>query len=281
MTRLCRWGRADYEREDLAAMEGVVPVDDPRDAEIVVVPSSRPVTAADVPAAGLVVTTTSGFEHLDLASLRAARVRAARLPLARRDAVVHTTTAMILSLSRRLHGFDEAARAGRWDRARLHEHGATLLGRVGVVGMGVIGSRVAEVLRALGAEVVECRRGDALPLDVDVLTLHCSLDASNAEMLGKPALERLRRGAILVNTARGRLVDADAALAALDAGHLGGLGLDVYPREPAALGAMARPGAILLPHAAGWHPGLGRAVAEGVAGAVSAYLGGRPIPFEL
>jgi lactate dehydrogenase-like 2-hydroxyacid dehydrogenase len=279
--RLCRWGRAEYERDELHAMDGVEMIDDPRAAEVVVVPSSRPVAAADVPSARLVITTTSGYAHLDLRWRRAGGVGAPRLPLARRDAVVHTTLAMVLSLTRRLRGLDAAAREGRWDRARLHEHGATLLGRVGVVGMGVIGTRMAEVLRGLGAEVVECRRGDALPLAVDVLTLHCSLGAANAGMVDRTVLNGLRSGAILVNTARGKLVDVEAAMQALDAGQLGGLGLDVYPREPAELRSMARENAILLPHAAGWHPRLGADLADGVAEAVGAYVGGRRVPFEV
>jgi phosphoglycerate dehydrogenase-like enzyme len=280
--KLCRWGQAEYETEPLAGLpEGVALVGDEREAEVLVVPSTRRVTAADVPRARLVITSTSGFDNLDLPSLRAAGVRCARLPLARRDAVVETALGMILSLARRIAPMQAAAREGRWERARLHEWRATLLGRVGIVGMGVIGTRMAEVLTALGAEVVPCRRGDRIPTDVDVLTLHCSLDEHNVRMVDRDLLARLRPRAVLVNTARGKLVDVDAAMDAVRSGRLAGLGLDVFPREPADLAALAHPAVLVTPHAAGWHPGLGRAIAEGVATAVRAYLAGVAVPWEV
>lgn len=277
---LCRWGRAEYEGDDLSDL-GATMVDDPAVADVVVVPSIRRVVASDVPRARLVMTTTSGFDNLDVPGLRAAGIRCARLPLARRDAVVETTIGMILSLTRRLGAFQAAAAEDRWDRARLGAYGATRLGRVGVVGIGVIGSRICAVLDALGAEVVPCRRGDPLPVDVDVLTLHCSLHRENLGMVGVEELARMRRGAIVVNTARGRLVDADAAAAAVRSGHLGGLALDVFPTEPASLKSYVHPSILVTPHAAGWHPGLGNAIAAGVATALRALEADEPVPWSL
>ncbi len=279
--RLCRWTRADYETAELHAMDGVVRVDDPAEADVVVVPSTRRVGPADVPRARLVITTTSGFDNLDVPALRAEGVRCARLPLARRDAVVETTLAMMLSLTRRLGDFGVTARAGAWDRSNLHRYDARLLGRVGVVGMGVIGTRVASVLRALGAEVVELRRGDALPAELDVLTLHASLTAENARMLDTRTLANLAPGCVVINTARGKLMDVDAAYAAVVAGHLGGLGVDVFPEEPARLDRFSHPRVIVTPHAAGWHPRLGEAIADGVRDAVSACLRGEPVPWAI
>lgn len=277
---LCRWGRAEYEVDALHEM-GIENVDDPARADVIVVPSTRRVVAADVPRARLVITTTSGFDNLDVPGLRAAGVRCARLPLARRDAVVETALGMILSATRRFGPFQEAAGKGLWERARLPEYGAICLGRVGVVGIGVIGSKMCSVLDALGAEVVPCRRGDPLPTDVAVLTLHCSLDAHNERMIDGDAIARMRPGTVLVNTARGRLVELDAAMDAVRSGHLGGLGVDVFPREPADLGPLVHPRVLLTPHAAGWHPGLGRAIADGVATAVRALQAGEMVPWSL
>lgn len=277
---LCRWGRAEYEVDALHEM-GVEIVDDPARAEVIVVPSTRRVLASDVPRARLVITTTSGFDNLDVVGLRAAGVRCARLPLARRDAVVETAMGMILAMTRRFGPFQEAAGRGAWERARLPEYRAVCLGRVGVVGLGVIGSKMCSVLDALGAEIVPCRRGDPLPVDVDVLTLHCSLDAHNERMIDGDALRRLRPGAVLVNTARGRLVDLEAAMQAVRAGHLGGLGIDVFPREPAELAPLVHPRVLVTPHAAGWHPALGRAIADGVATAVRALQAGEVVPWSL
>lgn len=279
--RLCRWTRADYETAPLREVEGVEFVDDHASADVVVVPSTRRVVPADVPRARLVITTTSGFDNLDVPGLRAQGVRCARLPLARRDAVVQTTLAMALSLSRRLGDFGRTARAGTWDRRNLGRYDARLVRRVAVVGLGVIGTEVARAFSALGSEVLEVRRGNPLPTDVDLLTLHCSLDRHNEGMVGAATLAALRPGTILVNTARGKLVDAHAAREALLAGHLGGLGLDVFPEEPADLSAFTHDRCVVTPHAAGWHPGLGEAIAEGVEQAVRALLRGEPVPWAI
>lgn len=282
MLRICRWGKADYEQGELAGLpEGVGMVEDPAQAEVVVVPSTRRVSPADVPRARLVITTTSGFENLDVEALRAAGVRSSRLPLVRRDAVVESTLAMILSLTRRQGRFQLAAQAGTWDRANLHRYDARLLGRVAVVGMGVIGSRMAEALRVLGAEVVEVRSGQHIPTDIDVLTLHASLTRTNHQMVDAALLGALRPGCVVVNTARGKLLDVEAAFAAVQSGHLGGLGVDVFPEEPARLERFVHRDVIVTPHAAGWHPALGARIAEGVAAAVWALVEEEPIPWAL
>lgn len=295
---LLRWGMAEYERGPLVGLppgvEEVVAAgaDAPLEAaDVLVVPSKTRVDAAVVrrlTRCRLVVATTSGHDHLDLAALAAAGIVASRLPLVRRDAVVETALGMILGLTRRLGVLQQAAVAGRWERGRLVEHGATRLGTVAVVGVGVIGSRMCTVLQALGATVlpVDPRLPDGVPLAAaltraDVVTLHCSLNRGNVGMLGAEALASMRPGAVLVNTARGKLVDVEAAVAAVRAGHLAGLGLDVFPAEPADLARWAAPDILLTPHAAGWHPRLGEAVAEGVSAAVRALLDGTPVPDTL
>ncbi len=279
---LCRWGQADYETGPLRGLpEGVRLVDDPAIAEVIVVPSTRRVVPGDVPRARLVITTTSGFDNLDVPGLRAAGVRCARLPLVRRDAVVETTIGMILALTRRFGPFRETARSGVWDRANLGRYDARLVGRVGVVGMGVIGTRVAAVLRTLNAEVVEVREGDPIPRDLDVLTLHASLKPSSLNLVDAEVIVGLRRGAVLVNTARGKLLDVDAAFAAVRAGHLGGLAVDTFPEEPTNLARFDHPQVIVAPHAAGWHPQLGERISEGVATAVAAFLAQEPVPWSL
>jgi phosphoglycerate dehydrogenase-like enzyme len=76
-------------------------------------------------------------------------------------------------------------------------------------------------------------------------------------------------------------VDVPAAVAAVHAGHLAGLGLDVFPTEPTDLAALAEPNILVTPHAAGWHPRLGELVSEGVAAAVRAWMRGEPVPFPV
>ena len=295
---LLRWGAAEYERAPLDGLPSGVnvltiagPAAPLEDADVLVVPSKVRVSAAIVARlkrCRLVITTTSGHDHLDLPALRAAGIIVSRLALARRDAVVETTLGMILSLTRRLGLFQEAARAGLWDRARLAEYGATGIGAVAVVGVGVIGSRMADVLAALGAPVIRVDPRDPHSATLDdalaratVVTLHCALNPENTGMISRDALARMRPGAILVNTARGALVEVDAAVQAVRAGHLGGLGLDVFPNEPCDLSGWAAPNVVLTPHGAGWHPGLGAAIADGVAAAVRALLSGAPVPFGI
>ncbi|MDP2315561.1 MAG: NAD(P)-dependent oxidoreductase [Pseudomonadota bacterium] len=295
---LVRWGTAEYERGPLEGLPpgvDVVTVSGPdaplEAADVLVVPSKSRVDAAAVQRlrrCQLVLTTTSGYDHLDLSALAAAGIVVSYLPLARRDAVVETALGMILSLTRRLGPLQAAAAIGRWERARLDEHGATTLGTVAVVGVGVIGSHMCTVLSALGARVlrVDPRLEDGVPLpdalaQADVVTLHCSLNPGNRRMMGAETLGGMRPGAVLVNTARGALVDVEAAVAAVRAGHLAGLGLDVFPEEPSDLARWAAPNILLTPHAAGWHPRLGEAVAAGVATAVRAVLDGAPVPFAL
>ncbi len=296
--RLLRWGWSEYEAAALPGLPAGVettamagPSAALEEADVLVVPSTVRVdraAAARLRRCQLVITTTSGFDQIDLEALREQGIACARLPLARRDAVVETTLGMLLSLTRRLGRFQQAALAGRWERKRLAEYGATLLGTVGVVGVGVIGSRIATVLEAMGARVLRCdpRLPGAAALDQvlaesDVVTLHCELTPANHGLIGRDEIRALRRGAILVNTARGALLDVEAAVAAVHAGHLAGLGLDVFPEEPAELERYAEPRILVTPHAAGWHPALGAKIAEGVAAAVRALRDGREIPYPV
>jgi phosphoglycerate dehydrogenase-like enzyme len=296
--KLLRWGWSEYEQADLPGLPEEVetiamagPNAPLEEADVLVVPSTVRVdraAAARLRRCRLVITTTSGFDHVDLEALGARRIACTRLPLARRDAVVETTLGMMLSLTRRLGRFQQAGLDGRWERKNLADYGATLLGTVGVVGVGVIGSQMAKVLEAMGARVLRC--DPRLPAGValedlldesDVVTLHCELTSTNRGMIGKDEIQRLRRGAVLVNTARGALLDVEAAVAAVRARHLAGVGLDVFPEEPADLGRYAEPRILVTPHAAGWHPALGAKIVEGIATALRALLAGSEIPYRV
>lgn len=293
------WGRAEYERCPTVLADLPVRVtersgeDAPlEDADVLVVPSRQPVRRAHLPRlrrARLVLTTTSGFDHVDVQALAEAGIPCARLPLARRDAVVQTALGMLLTLTRRLTALQQPAAAGHWDRAGLPDWRPVLLGTVGVVGHGVIGSAMAAALEALGARVLRCdpRLADGVALDAlvaasDAVTLHCELTASNRRMFDARRIAGMRPGAVLINTARGPLVDTDAALEALHRGHLAGLGLDVFPVEPpAGLARFVHPRCLVTPHAAGWHPDLDARILDGIRAAVEAVLDGRPAPFTL
>lgn len=302
MTRVLRWGRSAYETDEALALEtgGLAALgcevrrhvgDAPpvEGAQVLVLTSKVRVDAAVLdrsPSLALLLTTTSGYEHIDLEAARARGVAVARCPLARRDAVVDTSLAMGLSLLRGVPGLHRRAEQGVWARGELPARRMRLVRGlpVGVVGRGVIGRAAAAVWRDLGAEVRWC--DPAVPGGVSwpelcassaLITLHCSLTESSRGMVSAPALAEMAEGTILINTARGGLVDL-AALAGAE--HLGGVGLDVFPAEPPPdLAALARrPNTLLMPHAAGYHVGLGEAVAREVVDTVRSWQAGRPLP---
>jgi phosphoglycerate dehydrogenase-like enzyme len=288
MTAVLRWGRSAYESDaDLDAERAGAEAlglrwrhapsasrpDALGEARILVVTSGVRVDDACLAAfAGdCVITTTSGYDHIDLDAARRRRVAVARCPMARRD-----------------------PRAGEWARSRLPGlsprgvAGAT----IAVIGHGVIGARVCEVLDALGARVravdpagTGSRPGWALHdalAGADGLTLHCALSSTSRELIGRAELELLARGAVVVNTARGDVLDVEAAMAGVLVGDLGGLCVDVFPVEPyPRLADFAGPRVLLTPHAAGYTVGLGARVASEVSRALAAWIDTGALPHRV
>jgi D-3-phosphoglycerate dehydrogenase len=300
--RLSRWGQSAYETDADVAQEAqelasmVQVVESGEDAEIVVVHSKIRFGRAELaraPSCQLVITTTSGTDHLDLALLSQRRVEAARLPLARRDAVVETALMMLLWGLRAAGPMQAAAADGRWVRGELPKLNMRLLqdSRVGLLGLGVIGTRMAQVLSLLGADVVGLDPAGLPPgvaevnidglLDCDVLSLHCDLNSTTTGMIDSARLAKARPGLVLVNTARGSLVDVRAATEAVQSGSLGALALDVFPEEPwPGLESLANvPRVMVLPHAAGFHSGLADCVRSALLQTVEAWAKEEPLPY--
>lgn len=263
----------------------------PAAAEIVVVNTKRSIgrdELAAMPALSAVITTTSGFDHIDLNACAARQVKVIRCPLARRDSVVETTLAMGLALLRRLPELTDDARSDRWVRTEVKQRSIPSIRGlgVGIIGHGVIGSRAEAAWRALGANVLSCDpaiSGLASYHDVlthaQVLTLHCSLSPSSERMLDAAAIARMRKKTIVLNTARGECIDLAALVEALDDGRLGGLGLDVFtPEPPLNLATLAsRRNVIVTPHSAGYFDGLARAVEDEVVDTIAAIRAGSPL----
>ena len=292
--------KADLAQE-AAALDSLVEIAPfASDAEVVVLTSNLHADAGfldRVPSCRLLITTTSGYDHIDLAELRLRGITGARLPLVRRDAVVEASLSWIIQGLRREQALACAAQAGRWARKELPQLGLQSLhgAEVGIVGLGVIGRRLAEVLVALGAHVLGVDPAGTPPEVEEVpltelfarsaaVSLHCQLAPGSRQLIDASLLARARPGMVLVNTSRGDVLDLDAALDALRDGRLGSLGVDVFPTEPwsrmAELAAI--PGCMVSPHSAGYHTGLARRVREGLVEAVSAFVGGRapawPLP---
>ncbi len=181
------------------------------------------------------------------------------------DAVAEHTWALILACAKAIPHLNERMHAGHWDK--VAQRSLELKGRtLGLVGLGAIGQRVARVGTTLGMRVIavdpcvaEAPVGiticdlDSVFAESDVLSLHCPLTPENRNMINRAALARMRDGAILVNTARGGLVDEQALIAALQRGKLRAAGLDSFQAEPLvgshAFGGV--PNLILTPHVGG------------------------------
>ncbi|MET0398185.1 MAG: D-glycerate dehydrogenase [Longimicrobiaceae bacterium] len=211
---------------------------------------------------------TAGHDHVDLAACRARGVVVTHTPDVLTEATADLTWALILATVRRLPQAERSLRAGEFHGWGFWDYlGGDLSGRtLGILGMGRIGRAVArraagfgmrvrytsrtrlpeEEERALAAEWTD---RDGLLAASDVLTLHAPLTPGTRHLLDAAALGRMRPGSVLVNTARGPLVDEAALADALREGRLAGAGLDVYEHEPAVHPALLElPGVVLLPH---------------------------------
>ncbi len=201
---------------------------------------------------------TIGVDDVDLDAATALGVLVTHCPTeANWGGVAEGAIAMMLALLKRVRERDRIVREGGWREPPVY---GTYLGRraddaysgitIGIVGLGRAGSRVAELLapwrvRVLAADPyvaaqrferlgTERRDLEALLREADVVTLHCNLTAETRGLIGRRQLALMKRGAILINTARGRVVDVEALCDILASGGLAGAALDVLPEEPPA-----------------------------------------------
>lgn len=225
----------------------------------------------------LIASFGAGTDHLDLAAAAKRRITVTNTPSVFTEDTADLTMAMIIGVPRRVREGVALVRSGEWSGwAPTALLGRKLAGKtLGIVGMGRIGQAVAHRAKAFGLDIAYHNRKqlpeavermfgaayvetlDELVAHADILTLHCPSNPESHHMLGADAIQRMKPGACLINTARGDLVDQDALIAALESGHLAGAGLDVYPEEPAVdPRLLAHPNVMTLPH-------IGSATAEG------------------
>ncbi len=205
----------------------------------------------------------TGYDNVDVAAADERGVVVANTPGVLERATAELTIALVLALVRRVVEGDRLLRrGGRWTWAPTFMLGRGLGGKVlGVVGLGAIGTEVAALGRALGMTVVYTNRSGAsdvpftwLPLAellgrADVVTLHVPLAPATRHLIGPDELRAMREDAVLVNTARGPLVDEAALAEALRRGEIAGAALDVFEREPdVAEALLALPNVVLTPH---------------------------------
>lgn len=246
----------------------------------------------------LICIAATGLNNVDLAAAASRDITVCNCRGYGTAAVVQHVFALLLALVTRLPDYRRAVREGRWQRASqfclLDFPIRELAGKtLGIVGLGELGRGVARVAEAFGMRVLVAQRPGAveeqegrvpLPLllpQVDVLSLHCPLTPETRGLIGAWELAMMRRDAILINTARGGLVDEALLADALRQGALGGAGVDVLSLEPPAAGnpllAPDIPNLIVTPHCA-WGSRESRQrlvgqLAENIAG----FLSGAPL----
>jgi glycerate dehydrogenase len=270
-----------------------------RDATIVVsskIPLRR-ATLERLPAIRFIGIAGTGYDAFDIDYCREKGIPIANVSGYAEHTVPEHTFALLLALRRNLFAYREDVQAGLWQQAKpfcLYTRPITDLqgGRIGIVGEGAIGQGTARIARGFGMEVVfadhdgpKTGPGPFVPLadligTADVVTLHCPLNARTRNLIGELQLQSMKQSAVLLNTARGGLVDETALVRALRERWIAGAGLDVLASEPPrsgnALLELRLPNLIVTPHIA-WAGDRALATfAEQLIRNIEAWVEGRP-----
>ncbi len=244
----------------------------------------------------LLVRAGSGFDNVDLAYARTRGLRAMRVPGPSAQAVAELTFGLMLAVARKIVEADRAVRQGSWPKHQLG--GPLLAGKtLGVVGAGNIGGRVGELGVAWGMRVLGCveevhRRAQTAAMaergielltaeqvisEADIVTIHTPLTDATRDWFDRSTLATLRPSAILINTARGGIVDEVALFDALASGRLAGAALDVHQREgEGIIPKLAElPNVVLTPHIGGMALESQTMIGERIEEMLDAYERGR------
>jgi glycerate dehydrogenase len=249
-----------------------------------------------LPQLKLIAVAATGMDVIDLDYCRARGLPVANVQGYAVHSVPEHTFMLILALRRQLLRYREDLRNGAWQQAQqfclfnhpLRDlHGATL----GLVGYGALGRAVGRLGEAFGMRVAVAERKGATQVRPgrvafreflaasDIVSLHCPLTPETQQLIGAAELAQMKSGAILINTARGALVDAEALMRALQTGQLAGAACDVLPQEPPRNGhpllALDIPNFILTPHQAWAGDESMQALADKLIGNLEAFVGGR------
>jgi phosphoglycerate dehydrogenase-like enzyme len=239
----------------------------------------------------------AGVDNIDLATCERKDITVARLSAGNAIQVAEHAAMMILAASRRLIALDGRIRGGHWDKEPArgviqHVHGKT----VGIIGLGAIGKRLARILTGFEVEILYCdpiaasaeieaalavRRVpfEELITSADIISLHLPLTPDSRGMISATEIARMKQDAVLVNCARGGIVDEDAVADALRDGKLLGAGLDVFRSEPPGTSALFDiENAVLSPHCAGATLNNFATIAARAMANAEAYLEGQALP---
>ncbi len=244
-----------------------------------------------LPRLALIATCSIGVDNIDLLSARELGILVCNQPGRTASIVAEHTIALLMAAAKRTAFFTESMRAGRWERRdTVYLHGKTL----GVIGVGDIGAAVVQLGQALGMKTIawtlnpDADRAtklgvrfvelDELLANADAVSIHVKLTETTRGLIGARELALMRPGSLLINTARGQVVDTQALTVALQSGHIGGAGLDVFATEPISLEEplLACEQVVLTPHCADTTPEGVDLLNSGAVDNILAFLRGNP-----
>ena len=254
-------------------------------------------TLSQLPRLRMVAITATGYDGIDIAACRKRGIAVANI----RNYAIHTVPehvfAMVLALRRNLLAYRQEIEQGAWQKSEqfcLFTHHITELygSTMGIVGEGAIGQGTAAIARGFGMRVLFAHHFSPKKKDVvltpfdqvlaeaDVLSLHCPLTPATRNLIGIDELRKMKRSALLINTARGGLVDEAALVQALDEGLIAGAGFDVLTAEPPKSGNplldLRRPNFILTPHVAWASDEAMQSLANQLIDNIEAWVTGKP-----
>ena len=288
---------ATYVEHDKTSGEQVI--ERLRDATVAIINKVelREATLAQLPKLKMIAKAATGYDCIDVEACRRRGIALANI----RNYAVHTVPEhvfmMVLALRRNLLAYRRDVEQGVWQKSEqfcfmTHPIGDLFGSTIGIIGEGAIGQGTAAIARGFGMNVLfadhEPPKAPGVqftPLEQvletsDVISLHLPLTAGTRNMIGIEQMRRMKRGALLVNTARGGLVDERALIQALDEGLIAGAGFDVLtvepPREGNPLLDLRRPDFILTPHVAWASDGAMQFLADQMIDNIDAWAEGRP-----
>jgi len=249
--------------EDLASIAG--------DAHVLVTRAYSKVSRRVIDAAPkleVIAQGTSGTDNIDEAAVRERGINVISLPGENANAVAELVIGFMLSLTRTIPFYSREVKAAKWPRDDCATRHELQHFRLGIIGLGEVGKRVARLAHAFRMQVfafdpyltdaVVSDRGavhvdslEKLLAVSDIVTIHAPLTVETRRMIGRRELQQLSRGSYLISAARGEIIDQKAAVDALASGQLAGLAMDVFDPEPPAAPFPDDPRLILTPHVAG------------------------------
>lgn len=315
MTRVCRASYSSYQTQKSLAQEkeainnlgldytrckkGPEPKE-LQNSEILLINSSYPVTAElleEWPTGELIITTTSGYDHIDLQACTQQKIRVARTPRSRGARVSEHTLGLITGLLRDFAGTGRELTKGEWNRTVAFGNSKNLRNQtVGILGFGKIGRKVSDLLRSLvkqpllihdplkKEEIKQVNQLEYVELNEllgrsSVVTLHTDLNPSTRKIICPETIQLMSEGSYLVNTSRGEVIDQNALFEALQSNKLAGAALDVFNREPPEDKRFFENYNLLLtPHAAGFGPGLLSDLRSEIVRTLETFLEAEPLP---